>query len=212
MARVHPIAAGTHVTQNFKPGKHDGIDYRAATGTTVRASISGVVKTGTGHARAGTWVEIHADDGTVVGYSHLSSRTVKAGQRVKVGDAIGKSGATGNVTGPHLHFYVKRGGKFIDPSRWLAETTPQAADDSLPLKLGSRGPKVGSLQRGLGIQFPGLADFVKVRPGEPLEDDDVFGEQTDAWVEAFQDLTGLAADGVVGQFTVAELAQHSIAL
>ena len=120
MTRVHPIAQGTYVTQKFTAGKHDGTDYRASVGTPLYASQAGVIKTGTGHPRAGTWVEIH-NGSTIVGYSHMSSRKVSAGQSVKAGQLIGYSGNTGNTTGPHLHFYVKVGGKFVDPVKWLVE-------------------------------------------------------------------------------------------
>lgn len=125
----HPTG-GTKVTDPYgvpRPGgtTHTGTDFRAPVGTPLYASQSGIVKTGTS-ARAGIWTEIVNGD-TVIGYSHQSKRNVKAGQYVNEGDLIGWSGQTGNVTGPHLHFYVKINGKFVDPEKWLATgaTLPQ---------------------------------------------------------------------------------------
>jgi hypothetical protein len=135
MYRPHPTG-GTKVTDPYgvpRPGgtTHTGTDFQAPLGTPLYASQSGTVKTGTGHARAGTWVEI-TNGNTVIGYSHLSKRTVTNGQHVNVGDIIGYSGQTGNVTGPHLHFYVKISGKFVDPVKWLNAGTPTPPQPTPP--------------------------------------------------------------------------------
>lgn len=89
---------------------HTGIDYACWTGTPVRASGDGVVAfEGWGQNHGGflkaAGIAVLVDHGDVyTGYAHLSSTTVNVGQRVKQGDIIGYSGATGQVVGPHLHF------------------------------------------------------------------------------------------------------------
>lgn len=216
MARVHPIAPGTYVTQKFTAGKHDGTDYRAAIGTPLYASQAGVIKTGTGHPRAGTWVEIH-NGSTIVGYSHMSSRKVSSGQSVKAGQLIGYSGNTGNVTGPHLHFYVKVGGKYVDPVSWLAQgastgtgtaktVTVTATLPVLDLSKGTvTGEYVGILQALLLAKGYG-PDGLVGKDGRP---DKVGGASTKKYLGEFQVNTGTGtggkADYVVGAKTWAAL-------
>ncbi len=60
------------------------------------------------------------DDGTEIWYAHQSSINVSVGQKVNTGDVIGRVGATGNVTGAHLHLEVHTGSGGIDPAAWLA--------------------------------------------------------------------------------------------
>ncbi|MFE6868249.1 peptidoglycan DD-metalloendopeptidase family protein [Kitasatospora sp. NPDC057692] len=103
-------------------GHHTGADFVAATGTPLRAIANGtVVKAGNGGAY-GNEVEIKLADGKYAQYAHLSSIGVKVGQAVTAGQQIGLSGATGNVTGPHLHFEVRTGSEYgsdIDPIAYL---------------------------------------------------------------------------------------------
>ncbi|MCG6498157.1 M23 family metallopeptidase [Kitasatospora sp. A2-31] len=103
-------------------GHHTGADFVAATGTPLRAVAAGtVVKAGNGGAY-GNEVEIKLADGKYAQYAHLSSIGVKVGQAVTVGQQIGLSGATGNVTGPHLHFEIRTGSEYgsdIDPIAYL---------------------------------------------------------------------------------------------
>ncbi|WP_395293195.1 peptidoglycan DD-metalloendopeptidase family protein [Kitasatospora hibisci] len=103
-------------------GHHTGADFVAATGTPLRAVAAGtVVKAGNGGAY-GNEVEIKLADGKYAQYAHLSSIGVKVGQAVTAGQQIGLSGATGNVTGPHLHFEIRTGSEYgsdIDPIAYL---------------------------------------------------------------------------------------------
>ena len=100
------------VTYQGKP--HTGIDYGCPTGTKILASADGtVMAVGWDHTGYGYRVIIRhtADKSTL--YAHLEGHTVKYGQKVKKGDVIGVSGATGGtaaypVTGPHLHFEARR--------------------------------------------------------------------------------------------------------
>ncbi|MFC3574901.1 M23 family metallopeptidase [Streptomyces yaanensis] len=106
----------------WSSGSHTGIDFHAATGTPVHAVGSGtVVETGWGGAY-GNQIVIKMNDGTYTQYGHLSSIGVFVGQRVVPGQQIALSGATGNVTGPHLHFEARTTpeyGSDIDPVAYL---------------------------------------------------------------------------------------------
>jgi murein DD-endopeptidase MepM/ murein hydrolase activator NlpD len=94
----------------YAAGYHTGADYAASTGTPVVAVRSGRIIRSDGAGGAyGNWIQLLGDDGHVYMYAHLSSRQVSVGQHVKAGQQIGKVGATGNVTGPHLHFEKSKG-------------------------------------------------------------------------------------------------------
>ncbi|MGW2490373.1 M23 family metallopeptidase [Streptomyces sp. NPDC001606] len=127
-AFVAPIAH-SYVSTGYKAssslwssGSHTGIDFHAATGTPVLAVGSGtVVSTGWGGAY-GNQIVIRMADGMYTQYGHLSSIGVTVGQKVTPGQHIGLSGATGNVTGPHLHFEARTTpeyGSDIDPVAYL---------------------------------------------------------------------------------------------
>jgi murein DD-endopeptidase MepM/ murein hydrolase activator NlpD len=99
---------------------HGGIDIRASEGTLVGAADDGVVIVASydvGHY--GVAVFIDHQNGYITHYGHLSSINVRVGQKVKAGQIIGRSGSTGRVTGPHLHFTIKKGDISIDPLRFL---------------------------------------------------------------------------------------------
>jgi len=89
----------------YAAGYHTGEDYAAPTGTNVVAVRNGVVRWSNDSGGAyGRWMGVEADNGRVYVYCHLSVRSVATGATVKANQVIGKVGATGNVTGPHLHF------------------------------------------------------------------------------------------------------------
>jgi len=90
-------------------GTHKGTDYAVPIGTPVTSWKDGVVSNETLDSGYGTAVMVEHPDGMQSIYAHLSSRSVNAGDSVKAGQRIGKSGATGNVTGPHLHFELRKG-------------------------------------------------------------------------------------------------------
>ncbi|MFJ5232068.1 peptidoglycan DD-metalloendopeptidase family protein [Kitasatospora sp. NPDC088391] len=108
---------------NWSSGYHTGIDFPVSTGTSLKAIAAGtVVSAGNGGAY-GNQVVIKLADGKYAQYAHLSSISVSAGQSVTAGQQIGLSGATGNVTGPHLHFEIRTTpdyGSDIDPVAYLA--------------------------------------------------------------------------------------------
>lgn len=127
-AFVMPVT-GSYVSTAYKAssglwssGSHTGIDFHAASGTSVHAVGAGtVVEAGWGGAY-GNNIVIKMNDGTYTQYGHLSSIGVSVGQTVIPGQQIGLSGATGNVTGPHLHFEARTSpeyGSDIDPVAYL---------------------------------------------------------------------------------------------
>jgi len=103
----------------WSSGRHTGLDFAGRTGTDIKAAASGtVVKAGYDGAY-GNCVEIKHANGWTTVYAHLSDIDVRKGQKVQTGDQIGDLGSTGNSTGPHLHFEVKKGETFVDPEAWL---------------------------------------------------------------------------------------------
>ncbi|MFD9501037.1 M23 family metallopeptidase [Streptomyces sp. NPDC060035] len=104
----------------WSSGYHTGLDFAAPTGTPVKAVHSGTVKSAAYSGSYGYRTVLELDDGTEIWYCHQSSMDVTAGQRVTTGDTIGRVGATGNVTGPHLHLEVHTAdGSGVDPMSWL---------------------------------------------------------------------------------------------
>ncbi|MFF8447639.1 peptidoglycan DD-metalloendopeptidase family protein [Streptomyces leeuwenhoekii] len=125
---VSPVPGGTvgtpyHQTGSmWSSGYHTGTDFVVPTGTSLKAVGAGtVVSAGWGGAY-GNQVVIKLADGYYAQYAHLSSLSVSAGQTVTAGQQVGLSGATGNVTGPHLHFEIRTTpdyGSDVDPIAYL---------------------------------------------------------------------------------------------
>ena len=108
---------------SWSSGYHTGVDFVVPTGTPVKAAGPGVVYSAGWAGSYGNQVIIRHDDGMYSQYAHLAKTPlVKAGQKVSGGQQIGVSGATGNVTGPHLHFEIRTGpayGTDISPIPYL---------------------------------------------------------------------------------------------
>ncbi|MFF2410710.1 transglycosylase family protein [Streptomyces sp. NPDC058092] len=123
---IAPVAAGIgtpyHQTGSWASGYHTGVDFPVPTGTSVKAVDSGtVVSAGWGGAY-GYQIVIRHSDGKYSQYAHLSALHVREGRHVSAGQRIARSGSTGNVTGPHLHFEIRTGpgyGSDIDPLAYL---------------------------------------------------------------------------------------------
>jgi murein DD-endopeptidase MepM/ murein hydrolase activator NlpD len=105
----------------WSSGYHTGLDFAAPTGTLIKAIHSGTVTEAGWAGSYGYRTILTLDDGTELWFCHQSSISVSVGQKVSTGDVIGRVGATGNVTGPHLHLEVHPGGQAdgIDPMAWL---------------------------------------------------------------------------------------------
>jgi murein DD-endopeptidase MepM/ murein hydrolase activator NlpD len=114
-----------YVSSNFNPrrlhpvlGKikaHNGVDYVAPMGTPIMAAGDGKVIESAMKGANGNYVVIQHSNGIVTKYLHLSKRDVKRGDKVKQGDIIGRLGATGRVTGAHLHYEFVVGGVHRNP-------------------------------------------------------------------------------------------------
>jgi murein DD-endopeptidase MepM/ murein hydrolase activator NlpD len=123
------------VVSALRPAGHHGIDFAAKRGTPVVASADGRVVDSTdlysGGAKYGKTILIAHANGLRSLYAHLDRRQVAEGDVVKAGQLIGTSGATGKVTGPHLHFEVRDGSRIVDPETVLAGLDAYATPDAL---------------------------------------------------------------------------------
>lgn len=104
----------------WSSGSHTGLDFATATGSPIRSVANGeVVSTGYDGAYGHKTV-VRLPDGTEVWYCHQDTWSVDPGERVDRGEVIGTVGATGNVTGPHLHLEIRPGGGDpVDPEASL---------------------------------------------------------------------------------------------
>ncbi|WP_405494016.1 transglycosylase family protein [Streptomyces sp. NBC_00096] len=117
------ISARYHQSGGWAAGHHTGIDFAVSTGTPVKAAAAGTVVSSGWQGAYGNAVVIKHDDGRYTLSAHLSSATASTGERVSAGEQIGRSGSTGNSTGPHLHFEVRSSngyGADINPVTWLS--------------------------------------------------------------------------------------------
>lgn len=102
-----------------KKAPHDGVDLEAASGEPVYAARSGKVIDAGSSGEFGLSIRIDHGTGVETLYGHLSQSAVAVGQCIKAGEEIAKSGATGVVAGPHLHFGVAIDGKPVNPLDYL---------------------------------------------------------------------------------------------
>lgn len=137
--RMHPIL---HRTKG-----HWGVDYAAPTGTPVWAAASGRITYRGPRGGAGNCVIINHDNGMQTIYMHLSKfhKGQAVGQRVRQKDVIGYVGATGLATGPHLHFGVKVGGRYVDPAKLKMQPGPPVAKKHRELFAADTGELVSRL-------------------------------------------------------------------
>ncbi len=114
--RYHPILK--------KARPHYGVDFGAPKGTPVRSVGDGVVTWAGRRGGYGLHVQVRHHDGWTSSYSHLSRILVRKGQRVEQGELVGKVGATGLATGPHLHYELRRHGKPVNPMTTVLPAPP----------------------------------------------------------------------------------------
>jgi murein DD-endopeptidase MepM/ murein hydrolase activator NlpD len=115
--RASPFEAGTEF--------HGGVDLKAETGDPVVVTADGIVEETGWTPGLGRAVRIAHATGFRTEYGHLSVVLVKAGDRVRKGEVIGRAGSTGRTTGPHLHYEVHYGGKRLNPAPFLSLTIEQ---------------------------------------------------------------------------------------
>jgi murein DD-endopeptidase MepM/ murein hydrolase activator NlpD len=126
---VHFAATDSFGTRRMFNGElasiHRGTDFHAPSGTPVVAANDGVVIIAQGMFYEGNMVVIDHGQQFTTMYMHLSKIEVAVGQRVSKGERLGLSGATGRVTGPHLHFGVRWQGVYVDPVVLLGMPLPE---------------------------------------------------------------------------------------
>jgi murein DD-endopeptidase MepM/ murein hydrolase activator NlpD len=139
-----PIKNGKVTTPYKKLGKmwskgyHTGVDYAVPTGTDIVAVADGKIESANWGSAYGTQLVQKVNGGWVI-YAHLSKTLVKPGDVVKEGQSIGKSGSTGNSSGPHLHFEMRNNirwssGRDLDPSKILG-TKPASVVNKVKAKV-----------------------------------------------------------------------------
>jgi murein DD-endopeptidase MepM/ murein hydrolase activator NlpD len=101
------------------PAIHTGIDMRGDTGDPVRVTANGTVTVAGWNGGYGNMVEVDHGNGFSTRYGHMSKIEVKVGQRVRIGETIGRIGSTGRSTGPHLHYETRIDGEAVDPQKFL---------------------------------------------------------------------------------------------
>lgn len=101
-------------TDSNVPKYHTGIDIAVNTGTVFIASMEGTVQEVSSQGDYGNHVKITNGDVMTL-YAHCSKIYVNQGDTIKQGQEIGETGATGNVTGPHLHFEIRKENRYVDP-------------------------------------------------------------------------------------------------
>ena len=164
MKFLYPVPPNSIVTQTFAQHEHrreingwtsynGGIDWGIPTGTPIKAAQVGTVTAVRNDATGyGSHVRIEHTEGNVkytTIYGHLMKCNVEVGDVVNAGDVIGKSDSTGNSSGPHLHFELRRGTQAIDPSpllvKKIAGLTTDEDTEEIPQDVGVEP-----------AQFPGL--------------------------------------------------------
>lgn len=98
---------------------HGGIDFQAETGLPVKATGAGKVTTAGWASGYGNLVEIDHGQGITTRYGHMSRILVREGETISAGDVVGRAGATGRATGPHVHYEVRRNGEAVNPIHFL---------------------------------------------------------------------------------------------
>lgn len=109
--------------------RHMGTDFAGAVGAPVRVANRGVVRLVDRFFLGGNVVYVDHGEGLVTVYLHLSKQLVAEGDTVERGQVIGRVGATGRVTGPHLHWIARYGAVSVDPLSLLRVTAKEATND-----------------------------------------------------------------------------------
>jgi murein DD-endopeptidase MepM/ murein hydrolase activator NlpD len=123
-----PVSGEIDTTSNFGvrmdpflhvPAMHTGIDFRGELGEPIHATAAGTVTAAGWSGGYGKMVEIDHGNGLATRYGHLSQIDLYVGDKVRIGDIVGRLGSTGRSTGPHLHYETRIDGEAVDPQKFL---------------------------------------------------------------------------------------------
>lgn len=159
----YPTKYNTQISSHFNPERkhpvskrdmpHNGTDFFANTGTNVIATSDGIVKIARSHPIAGKYLVIEHGHQLLTRYLHNSKLLVKKGDKVKKGQLIAKSGRSGRVTGPHIHYELWVNGKAINPMKAILpfhQSVPKF-QRSLYVKLVNKYDQIMNLTGNSGI-------------------------------------------------------------
>lgn len=157
--------------------EHPGIDIAVPQGTPIQAVKEGKVVHAGPAGGYGNLVVVAHPDGTFTKYAHCSEIHVQVGQAVEAGAVVAKVGSTGNSTGPHLHFEVRRGspeGELLDAAAYLEGSVEVAAGPAGPNLVGGGGgpggdsaPTARGPASGLGLPPSGGGSGGGAAPSSP---------------------------------------------
>ncbi len=120
---ARPISGG-YVSSSFgnrSRGYHTGIDWALSYGSPIYASDGGTVTSAGWGGGYGRMIKINHGNGYETVYAHCSKLVVSAGKKVAKGQVIAYVGSTGNSTGPHLHFEIRKNGSYLNPAKYCGE-------------------------------------------------------------------------------------------
>lgn len=126
---IWPCPSSSRITSGFggrssptegASSNHQGIDIGAGSGSAILAAASGTVVVSTYSYSAGNYIMINHGGGVYTVYMHCSQLLASEGQQVSQGQTIAKVGSTGYSTGPHLHFGIRAGGKYVNPQNYVS--------------------------------------------------------------------------------------------
>lgn len=122
---VYRITSRFLEQEAFRDSPHRGIDLAMDLNEPIRSIRSGFIEriADFGNVSGGKMIFVKWDDGKTAVYGHLNqyADSIKVGQHVEAGDLLGYAGSTGFSTGVHLHFAIKEGGRFINPSPYIQD-------------------------------------------------------------------------------------------
>ncbi|MGC2997424.1 peptidoglycan DD-metalloendopeptidase family protein [Streptomyces sp. G35A] len=146
-------------------GRHTGLDFPAVTGTKVVAVDSGTVSAVKNGGPYGKHVTISHGGGLASLYAHLSSMVATAGDGIEKGTKVGAVGATGNVTGPHLHLEARVNGRTVDPMKYLSD--PSAGGKGVQRWAGTVRTALGQLNQSMSLVNTTLRRMNQESGGNP---------------------------------------------
>lgn len=181
---------------------HQAVDWPARVGTPVLAPADGLVTRREYQLAGGLMLHIDHGEGVETNYAHLSVRFVSKGERVRAGQQIALTGASGVTTGPHLHFGVRVNGTWVDPEHYLGrggasnvQPAPSDRPAGYPLDAGKvcdAGYSAGTVNPQAWGWFPGSPWF-----GRPTNSDGTVNACIRAGVEPGANLAAIGAGDAV---------------